>query len=50
VLVGANLGRLALVAGVATLLAVGAGDLPVLCRAPRGHQPRRRRGESASNR
>lgn len=31
VLVGANLGRLALVAGVGALLAVGAGDLPVLC-------------------
>jgi hypothetical protein len=31
VLVGANLGRLTLVAGVGTLLAVGASDLPVLC-------------------
>jgi MFS family permease len=33
VLVGANLGRLALVAGVGMLLAVGASDLPVLCAA-----------------
>ncbi len=31
VLVGANLGGLALVAGPGTLLAVGASDLPVLC-------------------
>src|ERR1700676_58957 len=31
VLVAANLGRLLLVAGVGLLLAVGAGDLPVLC-------------------
>jgi MFS family permease len=31
VLIAANIGRLALVLGVATLLAVGAGDLPILC-------------------
>ncbi|ORV99113.1 MFS transporter [Mycobacterium lacus] len=31
VLVGANLGRLALVTAVGTFLALGAGDLPVLC-------------------
>jgi len=30
VLVGANLGRLALIAGIGTILAVGAGDLPLL--------------------
>lgn len=31
VLIAANIGRLVLVLGVATLLAVGAGDLPILC-------------------
>lgn len=33
VLIGANIGRLALIAGIGTILAVGAGEVPLLCAA-----------------